>query len=55
MRGIFNFHNLDMKVHNNYPVVEEQLVAVGEQEEPGLLARADAVNGLEEELSLIHI
>ena len=45
VRGIFSFYNLDMKVHNNYPVVEEQLAA-GEdneqdedQEEPGLLAR----------------
>ena len=53
MRGIFSFYNLDMKVHNNYPVVEEQLAA-GEdneqdedQEEPGLLARAVAENDLD--------
>ena len=43
-----------MKVHNNYPVVEEQLAA-GEdnerdedQEEPGLLAGAEAENDLDE-------
>ena len=54
VRGIFSFYNLDMKVHNNYPVVEEQLAA-GEdneqdedQEEPGLLARAVAENDLDE-------
>ena len=42
VRGIFPFHNMDMKVHNN-PVVEEQFAA-GEdnqqdedQEEPGLM------------------
>ena len=53
VRGIFSFYNLDMKVHNNYPVVEEQLAA-GEdneqdedQEEPGLLARAVAENDLD--------
>ena len=53
VRGIFSFYNLDMKVHNNYPVVEEQLAA-GEdneqdedQEEPGLLARVVAENDLD--------
>ena len=54
VRGIFSFYNLDMKVHNNYPVVEEQLAA-GEdneqdddQEEPGLLSRAEAENDHDE-------